>query len=100
MSETISPKGQKIWIRAGWGSLLLGWLGYFALMAFTTRSPSMHTYAAYLAMVFGMMALTFAILGWRKGEGGHVALLMTLLATPIIWYFFAVLAMAIIAYTA
>ncbi len=100
MSQEISPSGRKIWIRAGWVSLLLGWLGYFTLMAFMVRSPWMHGAAAYMALVFGVAILVFAFLGHRNREGGHKALLITLLATPVIWYFFAVVAMAVIAYRA
>ena len=100
MSNESRSSGRKIWIWAGWGSLLLGWLGYLALMAFTVRTPWMHTASLYMAVVFGGMVVVFALLGMRKREGGHIALLVTLVATPVIWYFFAVAAMTFIAWRA
>ena len=95
-----APIGARRWIKTGWAALIIGWLSYFALMAFATRSPWMHSYAAYMAVAFGMAVLVSAFLAWRNGEGGHWRLLIVFLLTPVIWYFFAVLAMTIIAYRA
>ena len=99
MSELVQAGGRR-WIKAGWSALIIGWLGYFALMAFSTRSPWMHTYAAYLAVGFGLAVLLFVFLGWRNREGGHWRLLMALIISPAVWYFFAVFAMAVIVYSA
>ena len=88
------------WIKVGWASLVLGWLCYFALMAFSTRSPWMHTYAAYMAVVFVIVILVCIFLAWRNHEEGHILLLVGLFVSPVVWYFFAVLAMTIIAWGA
>jgi hypothetical protein len=85
------------WITVGWSSLFLGWLAYFALMAFSQRSPSMHSNSGLIAIATALAVTVFAVLGMRNREGGHVILLTTLLATPVIWYFASVVAMTIIA---
>lgn len=98
MSEPVIQNGRRKWIKVGWVSLILGWFGYFTLIAFSTRSPWMHTYAGYLALVFLVAVMVCVFMAWRKREGGHVLLLATLFATPVIWYFVSVAAMAFIAY--
>ena len=97
MSHMSTEPGRKIWIKAGWASLIGGWLGYFVLMALLSRSPWMHTSSGILAIIILVAVLLFAFLGWRNREGGSVWLLVGLAATPVVWYFTAVMAMAVIA---
>ncbi len=99
-SDKNGPDGQKIWIRAGWASLVFGWLGYFMLMTLMQRSPWMHSLSGILAVIVIVAVVACALLAMRRREGGYVLLLGMLLITPAFWYFAAVAAMTVIAFSA